>query len=373
VKTTHFAFLTGLIPRRAKKLFPHILIALSTTSAVFAANFTTTFVETGVQDWTMAIWQPGTVAPTPGNTYEVLNGGLVRNPVSVSASTFPGDALQLDSGSTLRAKPPTPGVTTTLGFPGVGGKAGLVLNGGAMNPGTASTTFVITGSVFVSADSLLLGPGTSSGGRNFSFPASISGTNNLIVQDFLDNNTGVSILSTSNLFSGNWIVNSGRLTGTGVGSLGTGSITVASGSLLELMYDIQSPGVLTLMGNSARMTLNRNCQFAGAIINGTALSTGAHPYSQLAGQFPGNFSAGGSGSILIVPPPSTITISATGNSLSVSFPTAPGHAYTLQTNDSLSDASSWTPVVSPISGDGSPKTVVITATGAQGFYRVLVE
>ncbi len=90
------------------------------------------------------------------------------------------------------------------------------------------------------------------------------------MQNFLGN-TGVTVQGLSNNYSGNWIVNSGRLTGTGDGSLGTGSITVAPGSTLEVMYDIQSPGVLTLQGSDAVMVLHQNCKFGAAIIDGTAL------------------------------------------------------------------------------------------------------
>src|SRR6476659_1407372 len=50
------------------------------------------------------------------------------------------------------------------------------------------------------------------------------------------------------------------------------------------------------------MILHQNVTFGGVTINGTALSNGAHPYSELAANFPANFAAGGSGSISVVPP-----------------------------------------------------------------------
>ena len=208
----------------------------------WCANFVTSIAQTGTQDWTLTIWNPGPTSPTAGNTYEVLNGGLVRNPIATSSSTFPGDALILDAGSTLRVKPPSPGTTTIVNFPGASNTAGLVLNGGAVNPGTADTSFIFTGSIFVAADSTLLGPSTNGSGRNFQIEAAISGTNSITIQDFLDN-TGVTLLSVSNAFSGNWIT-SGRLTASQAGSLGSGNVIIGSGSTFEVDYDSSQPPVL---------------------------------------------------------------------------------------------------------------------------------
>ena len=71
-----------------------LLAFLSLVLQSHAAHFTTTVAQAIGSSWNDAIWQPGPTVPTAGNTYEVLNGGLVRNP-AVTSSTFPGDSLQL--------------------------------------------------------------------------------------------------------------------------------------------------------------------------------------------------------------------------------------------------------------------------------------
>ena len=121
------------------------------------------------------------------------------------------------------------------------------------------------------------------------------------------------------------------------------------------------------------MVLHQNCQFGAAIINGTALAAGTYSYSQLSLQFPGNFAAGGFGSIQIVPPAPVLSISASGTSLSIAFSTLNGRTYTLQTKDSLDETIPWAPVGNQYSGDGTMKTVLSTAAGTKGFFRVLAQ
>ena len=102
--------------------------SILTASSIQAANFTTATQQGTAASWSQAIWQPGAVAPTGGNTYVCVAGGnptRVRNPASgsgdavIGVKTFPGDSLQLDSASEIRAK----GVGNTLDFPGAGGNA----------------------------------------------------------------------------------------------------------------------------------------------------------------------------------------------------------------------------------------------------------
>src|SRR5687767_5369524 len=85
-----------------------IAIALAcASSSASAAHFTTTTQQASgdTNHWGSAIWNPGPVAPTAGNTYEVLPGGRVRTPNGTVNSggngatnqtfTFPGDSLTL--------------------------------------------------------------------------------------------------------------------------------------------------------------------------------------------------------------------------------------------------------------------------------------
>lgn len=290
----------------------------------------------------------------------------MRNPI-VTSSTFPGDSLQLDTNTIFRIKPPQDGTTTTVRFPGVNGGPGLILNGGGIDPGSANTTFVVAGKVLVAADSLMLGP-TVDSNRNVVFTASLTGSGNITVQNFFAN-TGVTVQSASNDFSGSWILKSGRLTGVGNGSLGAGSFIVAAGSRLEAFYDLKTPGALTLEGV---MALSGNCQFTGALIGGVALPTGLYTYADLKSRFPTNFAANGTGSIEIVPPDVSLSIAANGGSVVIQFPTVAGRDYTLQATSSLNDPLVWTDANPAFKGDGTTKRVTQTASAAAAFYRVMV-
>ena len=334
-----------------------------------AAHFTTTVAQPQNFDWFEPIWLPGPVPVSAGHTYQALEGAIIRNPISGSESTFPGDSLTLDPGSILRLKPPRGGVTTTVNFPGVNGEPGLILNGGGVDPGTESTLFVVGGKVRVAADSFVLGPFTST--RNLVIASELEGTGSLTVQGFFGN-TGVTVQSESNRYSGHWLVSSGRLTGLGEGSLGTGDISIASGSRLEIRYDIVSPGVLTVFGRYGVMALTHDCQFSGALINGEMLPTGTHAFAQLKAKFPDSFPAAGSGSIRIVPLEPRLTITPAGEKLNVRFTTGYGHLYTLQTKG-LGELEEWTAVDSTIVGDGEPKTQPAAAASSGAIYRVLVE
>jgi hypothetical protein len=114
------------------------------------------------------------------------------------------------------------------------------------------------------------------------------------------------VTSVSNNFSGGWIVKAGWLRGTGVESLGSGNITVdpnfaftlPGGTVLsngpaqvEFMYDINSPGTITL-ANGGKLILHQNLRVAGLVINGTPLSNGTYPYADLATTYPNNFAPG---------------------------------------------------------------------------------
>jgi hypothetical protein len=295
-----------------------------------AATFVTKVTQASGQNWTAAIWSnpPNTTltAPAAGNSYESVDNGTafgasatggsvnntrLRNPASAGVQTFPGDSLTLSANSELRAK--TAGAV--LNFPGVGGNPGLILNGGALNAGD-DTVFAFTGKIQVTAPSLICpadqGAGAILQPRGFNFQAALSGSGSLIVcQAGLT--VAQEVSSSFNSFTGEWIVKAGWLKGSGNGSLGDGNITIdplasvpittastlSNGpAQLEIMYDITSPGRLTLR-NGGKMILHQNCSFAAAAIEGTDLTTGKHSYAELAAAYPNNFASGGSGSITV--------------------------------------------------------------------------
>src|SRR5688572_32720589 len=90
------------------RLTAAVALALGCASPASASNFTMNIQQASADanHWNATIWNPGPVAPTPGNTYEVLLGGRVRSPNGTAGSggtglpdqtfTFPGDSLTLD-------------------------------------------------------------------------------------------------------------------------------------------------------------------------------------------------------------------------------------------------------------------------------------
>jgi hypothetical protein len=319
------------------RLSAAIAIALACASPASAANFTTNVQQASgdANHWNAAIWSPGPIAPTAGNTYEVLAGGRVRSPNGTVASggtatdnqtfTFPGDSLQLDgngfsntpaSAGELRLKQNYNGAT--FNFPGVGGNPGLILNGGQINDGEERILKIsgIVGTVTGKTSSI--NPGGQaiidiSAARGFNFLATLVGDGNLSLDyghDFGALNVTVPALqiSSSNpTFGGDWIVNSGWLQGSGVNSLGFGDIILTSlqaPSTLDLNYDLTNPsGALTLSGATSKLVLDQNLTFGSVSINGTSLAPGFYTFADLNGAFDANIVEGGTGSITVVPEP----------------------------------------------------------------------
>ncbi len=301
-----------------------------------ATNLLTTNVQASGANWTAAIWKTnngsgvptGTaVAPTSGNTYTMIfNGTLVGNglnntrlrPPTSGNATFPGDSLTLNTNTELRFKAGSVGNIMT--FAGVSGNPGLILNGGMLNGGDDGT-YPVRGYIRVTAPSFIShgangGGGGISANRSVDFQGILDGTNSV---EILNAGTTVPqiVSGNSNTFSGQWIVDCGWLQGSGTNSLGTNSILVdpqnntylqtmpsattpTGPAWFEVGYNINSAGTLTLR-NGGIMRLHQNCCFASVVIEGTPLSAGTHPYSELAASFPNNFAAGGYGSITVQP------------------------------------------------------------------------
>jgi chitodextrinase len=285
--------------RRVAGFLASFILATTGEAALYTTSGNTPYT---APSWSDVVWQPGPTNPTPGNTYEILRSSLVQNPPGDTA-IFPGDALMLDRGARLRLKGTSP---VTLSFPSMDGNAGLVLNGGRLQVGD-DNTFTIAGQIAVETNSLIdLGWGS----HDLVVTAQLSGDGNLGL--FNGSPAGsMDIQSTNNPYSGDWLVISGYLKATGENSLGTGNITIGNGTL-EISYDIQTPGALTLLGSNSVMVLHQDCQFSAVTINGASLEPGTYSYADFATQFPGNFAEGGSGSITITAPiPASEPLSAT--------------------------------------------------------------
>ena len=325
------AELSALIGPRGARLWRAALgavVVLGLAARTEAADFTTTATEGIGFDWNSAVWVPGQVTPSAGNTYEtVFNGTPVgnnlsptrlRNPAFAGVQTFTGDSLTLNTNTEIRMKQPG----AILNFPGVNGNPGLILNGGTINAGD-DAIFPITGKVFVKATSYIA-MGDVTGGvvkplRGVQLAAQLSGSGTLVFYQQDNKDSGAvpqEISGNSNTYTGNIIVQAGWLLGSGTNSLGTGNITMdplapisvdpsvtllTDPPQLEVNYDLVSPGQLTLM-HGGMMILHQNCTFGVVNIEGTFLTPGTHTYAELSAAFPTNFTSGGSGSIKVVPP-----------------------------------------------------------------------
>jgi hypothetical protein len=302
--------------------FAHALIS------AHANDLTTTNVEAVGSDWNTFLWRingTGTAfAPSAGNTYQTLFNGTfignsnnntrIRNPAAVGIQNFAGDSLTLNTNTELRVK--TAGAI--LRFLGVGGNPGLILNGGMLNAAD-DATFSIIGNIQVASQSFIAngrngGGGVISYGRAFNIGAQLTGAGDMVIL-LSSTNVPQQISSVSNSFAGQWIVQCGWLQGVGQDSLGTNNIvvdplytgylavmplfeTTNCGAVFEPVYDLNSAGSLILT-NGGRMILHQNCAFSSVVIEGTPLTYGTHPYSELAANFPNNFVAGGGGSITV--------------------------------------------------------------------------
>jgi hypothetical protein len=204
-----------------------------------SGQFHNDIVQPGGQNWTGVIWEPGPVAPLAGNTYELLENGTpfgnalgntrIRNPATAGIQTFPGDSLTINTNTEIRAKQ----AGAILNFPGVNGNPGLILKGGVLNAGD-DTVFEITGKIQVTATSYIV-PGDNGGGavrpaRGFKISGQLTGNGTLVIYQ-----AGIQVAQefsgAQNTFSGDIILKSGWLRGSGLNSLGTGNTVDRSETL----------------------------------------------------------------------------------------------------------------------------------------------
>jgi hypothetical protein len=79
--------------------------------------------------------------------------------------------------------------------------------------------------------------------------------------------------------------------------------------------------------------------------------------------------------LMLVPagsPPLLLTATRSGANILISFPTVSGSNYQVQYKDTL-NVPGWTPLGSPVAGDGTIKSVSDPASGSHRFYRVSIQ
>jgi len=208
--------------------------ASATLTVVAANDFVTKASQGAGANWTAAIWSnpPNTAVSSPvaGNTYELIPNGTAwgvstgntrtRNPATDGVQTFLGDSLTLNTNTEMRLKrgAATTAISATIPyFPGVGGNAGLILNGGILNVGDPAE-FVVTGNVQVASQSILTGGNNGGGeqqiGRSIYLRGKLTGAGNLVILQS-DPGTPFQIDADGSGYSGNWIIQDGFLQGLG--------------------------------------------------------------------------------------------------------------------------------------------------------------
>ncbi len=330
-----------------------LLLAVLTFGAAHSSladgtNYGTQITQGSGAFYTQAIWKPivagvptGTaVGLTNGNIYTTilngtntigangagaaLNNTRIRSQAVAGVQVFPTNSiLALNTNTELRLKGSGNNVYT-LYYGGSNGSPGLVLNGGLLDNGDATTTYLIDGLIQVVAQSYIShGANGGSGGattdRALLFKGILSGPGNIVIMNA--SSTVPQIVSNINNtnYTGTWIVQCGYLRGSASNSFGTNcnivvnpsymgftndmpfSTSPAGPAIFEASYDFNCAGTLTLT-NGGQMKLHQNCAFSAVTIEGTPLGLGLHFYSELNSNFSANFPAGGSGSITVSSP-----------------------------------------------------------------------
>ena len=414
------------------------LILLTETSQ--AANLTTTNIQAAGANWTAAIWKTNAsgfatngaaaVAPVAANTYETVFNGIaignglantrIRCPQVAGVQTFPGASLTLRTNTELRLKNNGAGaggntaVINSVDFPGVGGNPGLILNGGLIDCGDDGV-YPMTGSIQVQSLSYIShgangGGGGISANRALNISGVLSGSGDLVFMNAGLNLPQV-ISGNSNTFTGQWILQCGWLQGTGNNSLGTNNNIIvdpgytgflaampaatspAGPARFEPNYDMNTAGTLILT-NAGTIRLHQNCIFGNVVVEGTALTAGTHSYCELAGLYPNNFPAGGSGTITVrpyslapivaTPPPSDIVYAGGSARFTVGAVGGAPLSYQWRKNTvnltdggNISGSSSATLVIANVSaGDAASYDVIVsnataTATSPAGTLTIL--
>jgi len=223
----------------------------------------------------------GGTAPSQMAGNDFFNDGfLVRaSPGSTAnSSTFAGDSLTMEGGAlTMRSGI---GGTTTVPY--------LVSNGTTINNNYADATFVAN--TFINNGTTTLNANVSGGQiTNFSF-------------DFLSGAGDLEFIST-NVSGGGRVINLSVIDG----STFTGNLFWASGNPVTVSFgnDLYLAGSTFTAESTSRITLDQDVSFGGLVIDGDVLAEGTYTYAFLESTYGDIFNDGGSGSITVVPEPTS--------------------------------------------------------------------
>lgn len=282
---------------------------------------------TSDESWLTAGDWSNNAAPTSDNDYVVGAGFEVRSPSNMNNATFGGRSLTVTgAGAALLLRTQSNGYTSTIGnltisngatirnaFSAAGGVANTqVINGDTLTflGGDAGYVTIRTGGTAGAQAS-------STGPRNFIFNSQVLGSGEVRLQD----RGTITLGNATNAFSGTWVVGGGpnnttaelttRLAmGSGAGSyLGNNaSVTLQNHSYLDLTYDWSTSGSLTLGSNAtdaAQIKFTNSISVGSLSIAGTSLAAGTYTYGDFVDLGYASYFDGTTGTISVIPEPST--------------------------------------------------------------------
>jgi len=278
---------------------PATLTVMPISPAIF--NITMSQQEPAGDDWnTVPNWSDGNPASVsavsePGSTYEILEGARLRSPTAPVNAVFPGDKLLLDgtgvfinnpaAGTTqgeFRTKQPAPATGySTITFPL------LVMAGGQLDNGNAGAVGIL-GTMDVISNAIIYVDSAGGDGRPHIIGAYLTGNANIEYHDFDTTlSGGLYVTCPTNTYTGTWNDVIGPLVGVGSNSLGTNTITIGGGGVLQTSYNINNSNGNLILGGL--MYLTQNDTFASVILGSLALTNGIYTAAQLCSNYPAYF------------------------------------------------------------------------------------
>jgi hypothetical protein len=329
------------------------------------------------QDWNTAnSWSDGQAASVsavqkPGSTYEIVAGARLRTPTNSSSVTFPGLMLT-NSGSGIWVNNNDATIGELRFKHNSAGTAlfkRLVMNGGQLDQGD-NTMVTIQGEMDILANAPIYVDSAAAQDRAYQIDAFVTGSGSIELHQFGNSlSADFNITCPTNTFSGKWNVVQGCLLGSGLGCLGTNTISVGANGALETLYSLNNPNAnLLLLG---QLLLHTNDTFGYVAVNGFWLAAGTYTFAQLNAAYPANFPASwpqqigspvssGSGTLTVLHTGSTLSAQFNGVNLQLTW--APGVLL-----DATNLAGPWN------TNTAATSPFIVAPTDPQHFYRVLVQ
>ena len=207
--------------------------------------------------------------------YVVASGRILRTIAGGGSETFFGNSLTIGDGSTAG----------TLGLK-QGSAATFTVNNLKLDNGTVTQASDGLFPATLAGNLTILGGGGTfttggSASRTLTLTASLAGSGNLLINDV-----------------GNFVLAPSSATSF------TGTLNLSKGAI-DFNTDIVSGGALTINSTGVTIVLDQNLTFNGLTIAGDVLANGFYSFTTLNTSYDSIFVNGGTGSITVVPEPTT--------------------------------------------------------------------